>query len=253
MRRVLSLVVGVSMAATGLVEAPALAATECSVTTEVKHIPNVVLTTTGRAVVRVEVRVTQPCYAPDPFTYSYTNVVITAVNPGKDIVSPYMQRVSGTDRDGVWAGDLALTRTNNVGRWYVDATVTSHTGYYPGTDTQTRNVRVTSFLLRRDTKVSELATPRPVQRGGALRLTGHVARLSVGLKWLDWPQKTVKIYFQRAGSDRRHLVTKTATNRHGRYRAVVTANRTGRWFAQVAGTSEYTVKWSPGVRVRAVR
>jgi hypothetical protein len=247
------MVAGAGLAAGALLTAPAVGATECSVTTEVKPIPNVVITTTGRAVVQVDVRVVQPCLQPNPSGYGYTGLDVTAVNPGKDSTSAYMQRVSGDDRDGVWTGQLSFSRTSNVGRWYVNVTVTSNPGYYPYTPTQTRNVRVRSFLLRRDTKVTELAAPRPVRRGGALRLTGHVAQLSVGLKWLDWRQKTVKIYFRPAGSDTLRLVTKTSTNRTGRYHAVVAAQRTGRWFAKVAGTSEYTVKWTTGVRVRAVR
>lgn len=252
MRRLVSMVAGAGLAAGALLTAPPVAATECTVTTEVKPIPNVVITTTGRALVQVDVRVVQPCLQPGPYGYGYASLDVTAVNPGEDSTSAYMQRVSGDDRDGVWTGQLSFSRTSNVGRWYVNVTVTTSTGYYPYTVTQTRNVRVESFLVRRDTKVTELASPRPVQRGGDLRLTGHVARLSVGLKWLDWRQKTVRIYFRPAGSDTRRLVTKTSTNRDGRYRAVVTAHRTGRWFAKVAGTSEYTVKWSAGVRVRAV-
>jgi hypothetical protein len=86
-----------------------------------------------------------------------------------------------------------------------------------------------------------------------MRLSGHVTRLSVKLNFAAWRHKSVSIDFQRAGHTHRTLVSRTVTDRGGRFRVTVTPVRTARWFARVAGNAENTVRWSPAVRVRVHR
>jgi hypothetical protein len=219
-------------------------ATTCDPVITGPDIPNVVLTTTGRAAVLVSVRVQQACVT-SPFDGIY-GVNLTAQNPGQDVASTYLSHTSGTQADGTWSGTLSFDKTNNVGTWSVDVSAQSSTG-------QTTNVAVDTFRLRRNTLLHSRVGPATVQRGGSVRVSGRLQRLTVGLHYVSWRHKEVRIYFQRAGRTARTLVGTAQTGRGGRFHTSVTALHTGRWYAYFTGSTTNTSKFSAGHRVVVTR
>jgi hypothetical protein len=208
-----------------------------------------VITTTGRAIVQVSVHVTAPCF---PEGNGYMNVRLVAVNPGQDVESAYLDLTNGTNADGLWTGTMSFSRTTNVGLWSADVVI-SQTTYAPVYSTsEVRNVRQDSFWVRRDTHASATVAPRPASAGQVLQVRGHVARLTVGLKYVAWRHHDVKVYFRRAGHHARHLVTTVRTNNRGRFTARVPATHTGRWYVLVPGSTANAPRWTAGLRVRVM-
>jgi hypothetical protein len=204
-------------------------------------VPNVVLTATGRASVRITVRAQEAC----SYGGAY-DIVVTAENPGKDVVSTRLTNTSGDYLNSTWTGILAFDRKSNVGTYSVDVTAQAYSG--PVT-----NVGVDTFRLRRNTLLSERARPGTVSRGGTIRLSGHLQRLTLGLDYVNWRHKDVRIYFQRAGRTTRTWVGTARTGRDGRFHTTVTAHHTGRWYAYFPGTTANTSRFSSGHRVVVTR
>lgn len=227
----------------GLVGAPPASATACTPSIVSATASNAVITATGKAASRVTVRAADSCnnyYYGQPGVWG---VSITAYNPGRDVVTGSLNLAAGTSADGTWTGYLLFTSKDSIGTWYLDVTANDYDG-------QATSVREASMRLRRNTRVSLDARPEPVERGATLRVRGHVSKLTAKLVYADFGGAVVRVYFQRAGGSRKVLVTRTRTDRDGRYFVAVIARRPGRWYAYFPGNFANTSRWSRGDLVR---
>lgn len=241
------IVVGVATAGLVAVGVPlqSAEATTCAAVFLEPRVPNVVIKKTGRASVFVSVTGYDNCSSNPAYPPGIWSVVVTAVNPGLDVVETYLDLTSGTPRSGTWTGALHFDRRNNVGRWQVNVRGED-------SDQQVVNLREDSFKLRRDTRLTVNASPEPAHQGSDIRVAGHLSRLKVNLKYADFRNRRIRIYFKPAGSQAKKLMGKTRTDRNGRFVKTFAAKRSGKWFAYFPGSLENTNRWSRPDRV-AVR
>jgi len=228
-----------------LAGAPPAGATACTPTIWSATASNAVITATGKAASRVTVRAADSCSNYYYYSPGVWGVSVTAYNPGRDVTTGSLTLSAGTPADGTWTGYLTFSSKDSIGTWYLDVTASDNDG-------QVSSVREASLRLRRNTRVSLDARPEPVDRGAALRVSGHMSKLTAKLVYLDFRDAVVRIYFRRVGSSTKVLVTRTRTDDDGRYSVAVSARRAGRWYAYYPGSFPNTSRWSPSdlVRVR---
>jgi hypothetical protein len=244
MRKAVTGAIVTILATTGLTTGVGPAdATTCGYVLTGPSIPDVVMPATGSASVPVTVRVRDMCAS--PLTGGVFSVSVQAAISGKDVTTAYLQKASGDTFDSTWSGVLTFDRTSDVGTWAVDVTAIS--------GLIVTNVGVDTFRLRRDTQVRADARPDPVRRDGSIRVSGRLQRLTLGLDYVNWRNKDVRIYFQRAGRTARNWVGMARTGADGRFHATFTAHHTGRWYAYFPGTTANTSKFSAGQRVVVTR
>ncbi|MGN9842393.1 hypothetical protein ACTMTI_30145 [Nonomuraea sp. H19] len=155
--------------------------------------------------------------------YDGQTVSITFRERGSDTYREVTKVTTG--RDG-WFG--ATVRAGATGWWRAEfaATAAAKGSVSDADRVGVRRGNLGSRIVRFD------AEPEPVDKGGKLTFTG--ALLVEGRDGV--PGQRVAIFFKPSGSSRWQYVTSDVTGRHGRFWASTTAESSGWWRAEYAGT-----------------
>jgi hypothetical protein len=106
------------------------------------------------------------------------------------------------------------------------------------------------FFVRRNVALASFnASPEPVRKGAAIKVSGLVSRLSVGAygvaKYVPYAAHNVDIYFRPLTSSTYTKVSGATTNSAGSFIRDITATVDGCWKAYSVQTSNNVGRWSP--------
>jgi hypothetical protein len=107
-----------------------------------------------------------------------------------------------------------------------------------------------AFYVRRNVAMASFnASPEPVRKGAAIKVSGSVSRLSVGAfgvaKYVPYAAHNVDIYFRPLTSSTYTKVSTAVTTTAGSFARNLTATVDGCWKAYSVQTSYNVGRWSP--------
>lgn len=188
---------------------------------------------TGRTRTRIDVRLRDS----DGVDSSSVDVTLEAAS-NADFEWPQMNRVSGSNYDGVWRGFVNFDNYSAGGKWYVD--IWAWDRAYNLTDRES----VKTFYVKRNIRLSANASPEPVRKGAQITVAGNLKRLTKYDGYCNWRGVPIRIEFKPAGATTWTYLRSATTNSKGNYARLFLAAKDGSWRARYLGSTQYRSKVS---------